>query len=96
MKYPMCSSPLAPTSYKEKIVWGQIYRARVLDLEELFAPRQGTTRKGVPIVATYHPGVPDLGGILKELHSLLHLPNRCMQAIQDLPMMALIFVVLRA
>ena len=67
---------------------GQIHWARVLDRDELFAPRQGTARKRVPFVVTYHPGLPNIVGILKELHSLLRLSNRCKQAIQDLPMMA--------
>ena len=36
----------------------------------------------------YHSGLPSIGGMLKELHPLLHLSNTCKQAIQDLPMMA--------
>ena len=55
---------------------------------ELFVPKQGTTRKRVPFVVTYHPGLPNIGGILKELHPLLSLSNRCKQAIHDLPMLA--------
>ena len=39
-------------------------------------------------MVTYHPGLPNIGGILRELHPLLHISNRCKQAIQDLPMMA--------
>ena len=42
----------------------------------------------MPFVVTYHPGLPNIGGILKELHPLLSLSNRCKQAIHDLPMMA--------
>ena len=60
----------------------------MLDRNELFVPKQGTTRKRVPFVVTYHPGLPNIGGILKELHPLLSLSNRCKQAIHDLPMMA--------
>ena len=63
-------------------------RARALDREELFRPRQGTTKKRVPFVVTYHPGLPNIRGILKELHPLLHFSNRSKQAIQDLPMIA--------
>ena len=69
-------------------VRGQIHRARALDREELFRPRQGTTKKRVPFVVTYHPGLPNIRGILKELHPLLHFSNRSKQAIQDLPMIA--------
>ena len=39
-------------------------------------------------MVTYHPGLPNIGGILNELHPLLSLSNRCKQAIHDLPMMA--------
>ena len=39
-------------------------------------------------MVTYHPGLPNIGGILKELHPLLSISNRCRQAIQDLSMMA--------
>ena len=38
-------------------------------------------------MVTYHPGLPNIGGILRELHSLLHISNRRKQAIQDLLMM---------
>ena len=60
----------------------------MLDRNELFAPKQGTTRKQVPFVVTYHPGLLNIGGILKELHPLLSFSNRCKQAIHDLLMMA--------
>ena len=63
----------------------------MLDRNELFAPRQGTTRQRLPFVVTHHPGLPNIGGILKELCSLLtltSLSNSCKQAIQDLHMMA--------
>ena len=79
---------LVHRGYREPFVRGQIHRARMLDRNELFVPKQGTTRKRVPFVVTYHPGLPNIGGILKELHPLLSLSNRCKQAIHDLPMMA--------
>lgn len=80
---------LVNRGYKEKFVRDQIHRARVLEREKLLAPRQGnTTSKILPSVVTYHPGLPNIGGILRELHPLLHISNRCKQAIQDLPMMA--------
>ena len=79
---------LVNRGYNEPFVRGQIHRARMLNRNELFAPRQGTTRKRVPFVVTYHPVLPNIGGIFKELHPPLSLSNRCKQAIQDLPMMA--------
>ena len=85
---PALQKHLVNRGYNETLVRGQIHRARMLDRNELFAPRQGTTRKRVPFVVTYHPGIANIGGILKELHPLLSLSNRCKQAIQDLPMTA--------
>ena len=79
---------LVNRGYKETFVLDHIRRARMLDRNELFAPRQGTTRKRVPFVVTYHPGLPNIGGIYKELQPLLSLSNRCKQAIHDLPTMA--------
>ena len=50
---------------KETFVQDQIHRARVLEREKLLAPRQGsTTSKRLPFVVTYHPGLPNIGGIL--------------------------------
>ena len=69
----------------ETFVRGQIHRARMLDRNELFVPKQGTTRKRVPFVVTYHPGLPNIGGILRELHPLLSLSNRCKQAFMYCP-----------
>ena len=44
---------LVNRGYKETFVLDHIRRARMLDRNELFAPRQGTTRKRVPFVVTY-------------------------------------------
>ena len=83
---------LVNRGYKEKIVGEQMHRVRVLDWEELLLPRQETTNKRSPVVFTYHPGLPNIGGILRELHPLLHFSNRCKQAIKYLPMMTIWFV----
>ena len=37
---------------------------------------------------SHHPGLRNIGGILRELHPLLHLSERCKQTIKDMPMMA--------
>ena len=74
--------------YQEKFVRDQINRARVLEREELLAPRPKATNNRIPFVVTYHPGLPNIGGILRELHPFLHYSERCKQAIKDVPMMA--------
>ena len=49
---------------------------------------KGLLGKECPLWLLYHRGLPNIGGILKELHPLLSLSNRCKQAIHDLSMMA--------
>ena len=46
------------------------------------------TNNRIPFVVTYHPGLPNIGGSLRELHPFLHYLERCKQAIKDVPMMA--------
>ena len=79
---------LVSRGYQENFVRDQIHRARVIDRGELLAPRPRTASKRLPFVVTYHPCLPNIGGILRELHPLLHLSSRCKQAIKDLPLMA--------
>ena len=74
--------------YREKFVHDQINRARLLDREELLTPRPKATKNRIPFVVTYHPGLPNIGGILRELHPFLKYSERCRQAIKDVPMMA--------
>ena len=79
---------LVHRGYQEKFVRDQIQRARVLDRNELLVPKRQTINKRTPFVVTYHPGLPNIGGILRELHPLLHMSERCKQAVRDVPMMA--------
>ena len=58
---------LVNRGYQDKFVQYQIDRARMLDREELLVPRPRTTNKRLPFVVTYHPGLPNIGGILREL-----------------------------
>ena len=46
------------------------------------------TKNRILFVVTYHPGLPNIGSILRELHPFLHYSERCEQAIRDVPMMA--------
>ena len=73
--------------YQEKFLQDQINRARVLGWEELLAPRPKSTNNRIPFAVTCHPGLPNIGGILRDLHPFLHYSERCKQAIKDVPMM---------
>ena len=37
---------------------------------------------------TYHPGLPNIGGMLRNLHPVLHSSQRCRNAIKEVPMVA--------
>ena len=74
--------------YREKFVRDQINRARALDREELLVPRPMVTNNKIPFVVTYHPGLPNIGRILRKLHPFLHYSERCKQGIRDVPKMA--------
>ena len=74
--------------YKKAFVLKQIRRARLKTREETLAlrPRNATNR--VPMVVTYHPSLPNIGSILRELQPLLHCSEKCRKAIKDVPFMA--------
>ena len=40
------------------------------------------------MVVTYHPGLPNIGAILRELQPLLHCSDKCRKAVKEIPMMA--------
>ena len=40
------------------------------------------------MVVTYHPGLPNIGGILRDLQPLLHCSGKCRKAVKDVPMVA--------
>ena len=80
------SWPLLPLS-----IIANIYVTRLCEINiyQILAPRPMATNNRIPFVVTYHPGLPNIGSILRELHLFLHYSERCKQAIRDVPMMAL-------
>ena len=56
--------------------------------EETLAPRPRNATNRVPMVVTYHPSLPNIGSILRELQPLLHCSEKCRKAIKDVPFMA--------
>jgi len=59
-----------------------------LDRDELFAHRPPATNDRIPFVVTYHPTLPNIWDIIRELHPLLHMSERCKVAVKEVPMMA--------
>lgn len=50
-------------------------------------PRPRKTNKKIPVVVTYHPGLPNNGGMLRDLQPHLLCSDRCRKAIKEIPMM---------
>ena len=79
---------LVARGYKKAFVLKQIRRARLKTREETLAPRPRNATNRVPMVVTYHPSLPNIGSILRELQPLLHCSEKCRKAIKDVPFMA--------
>ena len=59
-----------------------------MDRDKLIEPNTQPPIDRVPFTVMYHPRLPNIGVFLKELHLLLHLPDRCKQAVPNVPMMS--------
>ena len=79
---------LVERGYKRGFVESQIGRARRLPREETLRDKQRDRNERVPLVVTYHPGLPNIGQILRELHPILESSDRCSGAINSVPMVS--------
>ena len=69
---------LVVRAYKEQFVRQQIQKARAKTREEALTPRPSKINDGVPqMVVTYHPGLPNIRGILRDLQPILHCSDKC-------------------
>ena len=59
-----------------------------MDRDEVFTPKPPATNDRIPFVVTYHPTLPNILGIIREPHPLLHMSQRCKVAVKEVPMMA--------
>jgi len=73
---------LVERGYKEHVVKQQIQNAQSKTREEALTPRQQNTNSRVPMVVTYHPSLPNIGAMLKELQPLLHCSEKCRKAVK--------------
>ena len=79
---------LEERGYKRKYVVEQIDRARRTAREEALAEKSKKENTRIPFAVTYHPGLPNIGGVLRNLHPVLQLSRRCKEAIPEVPMVA--------
>ena len=75
--------------YDEDEVQTQIDKATKSDREMLLQPKQNKTPLDrIPLVVTYHPGLPPLKNILEKHLPILRVSNRLSTAVKNLPLVA--------
>ena len=82
------SKYLVARGYRERFVREQMRKAKLKTREETLTPvpQKATTR--VAMVVTYHPNLPNIGAILREVQPLLHCSDKCKKAVKEVPMVA--------
>ena len=83
----MCSF-LEERGYKRKYVEEQIDRARRTSRGEALTEKRRKENARVPFVITYHPGLPNIGSLLRDLHPVLKRSKRCKKDFPGVPMVA--------
>ncbi|KAL9975443.1 hypothetical protein ACROYT_G012604 [Oculina patagonica] len=68
--------------------WQNSKKLRSKTREEFLTGNHQTRKTKTPFVVTYHPGLPNLSKILRDLHPVLQSSNRCKKAIKDVPLIA--------
>ena len=79
---------LVARGYHSRYIREQKRKAKSKTREEALTPRTPDTNTRVPVVVTYHPGLPNIGGILRDLQPLLHCSVKCRKAMKEIPMVA--------
>ena len=79
---------LVARGYQKRFVREQIRKARSKTREEALTPASQKTTTRVPMVVTYHPNLPNIGYMLRELQPLLHCSDKCKKAVKEVPMVA--------
>ena len=74
--------------YEPSFVQEQINRASLIKREDALTPRTKNTNKRVPLVVTYHLGLPNLPSIIKNNFPVLHASNHLKKAIPEHPFVA--------
>ena len=79
---------LVERGYGRNFVEQQVDRARRIPRNEALRENPKKDNNRIPFTVTYHPGLPNIGGLLRELQPVLHSSIRCKDAIKEFPMVA--------
>ena len=77
------SEYLVARGYQKRFVREQIRKAKSKTREEALTPASQKATGRVPMVVTYHPNLPNIGYILRELQPLLHCSDKCKKAVKE-------------
>ena len=79
---------LMDSFYREAYVEGQINKVRRLSRAEVLSNSNQPRSTKMPFAVTYHPRLPDISKILRELHPILESSEKCKNAIKSVPFVA--------
>ena len=88
MKCGICVVFLVQSGYKKNFIQQPVDRARQTPRDEALRYRPKKENSRIPFTVTYHPGLPDIEGMLRKLHPVLHSPQRFRDAIKEVPIVA--------
>ena len=79
---------LVGRGYRKAYVEGQVDKVRRMTRDEVLSKSNQPRSTKTPFVVTYHPRLPDISKILRELHPILESSDRCKNAIKNVPFVA--------
>ena len=74
--------------YDRNIVRTQIQSAKEISRNTAPIPKKQDNQKRIPFLVSYHPGLPNSGKILRDLHQVFRSSGRCRDIVKELPVMA--------
>ena len=79
---------LIERGYRKAYVEGQVDKVRRMSRAQVLSNNNQPRSTKTPFVVTYHPRLPDISKILRELHPILESSERCKNAIKSVPFVA--------
>ena len=79
---------LMERGYRKASVEGQVDKVRRMSRAEILSKGNRPRSTKTPFVVTYHPRLPDISKILRELHPILESSERCRNSITSVPFVA--------